>query len=147
MSSVSDSLTNSDILVKKCVEKLWDRDIASKHLNMEIVSVEQGYSSISMTVTENMVQGHGTCHGGYLFILADSAFAFASNTYGKVTVASGCNIEYVRPAMLGDNLIAVAEEVSRGKRTGIYDIRITNQENKVIALFRGKSYQLDASIL
>ena len=94
-----------------------------------------------------MIQGHGSCHGGYLFTLADSAFAFACNSYNKATVASGCSIEYMLGAREGDLLTANAVEQSRGNRTGVYDITVTNQNGHVIALFRGKSYQVRGEVI
>lgn len=134
-------------LAQACADSMLARDVATRHLNMRVEQVAPGRAILTMPVIETMVQGHGTCHGGYLFTFADSAFAFACNTYNKMTVASGCSIDYIRPALLGDNLTATAEEVSRGKRTGVCDVRITNQDNKLVALFRGKSYQVDASVL
>ena len=133
-------------LANACAEAMFARDQASQQLGMKIVSVAPGRAELSMTVDQRMIQGHGACHGGYLFTLADSAFAFSCNTYDKATVASGCSIEYVMPAKQGDVLIASAEERSRGNRTGIYDITITNQDKQVVAFFRGKSYQVRGSV-
>lgn len=133
-------------LAQACADSMFSRDQASQQLGMKIESVEPGKAVMSMTVDERMIQGHGNCHGGYLFTLADSAFAFACNTYDRATVASGCSIEYMRPAQLGDRLTATAQEVSRGRRTGVYDITITNQAGKVLVLFRGKSFEVDGSV-
>lgn len=133
-------------LAEACAEAMFSRDQASQQLGMKIVSVAPGRAVLTMTVDNRMIQGHGACHGGYLFTLADSAFAFSCNTYDKATVASGCNIEYVSPAKEGDLLTATAEERSRGNRTGIYDITITNQADQVVAYFRGKSYQVRGSV-
>lgn len=133
-------------LAEACAEAMFSRDQASQQLGMKIASVAPGRAVLTMTVDSRMVQGHGACHGGYLFTLADSAFAFSCNTYDKATVASGCSIEYVYPAKEGDLLTATAEERSRGNRTGIYDITITNQDNQVVAYFRGKSYQVRGSV-
>lgn len=133
-------------MANACAEAMFARDQASQQLGMKIVSVAPGRAELSMTVDQRMIQGHGACHGGYLFTLADSAFAFSCNTYDKATVASGCSIEYVMPAKQGDVLIASAEERSRGNRTGIYDITITNQDKQVVAYFRGKSYQVRGSV-
>ena len=133
-------------LANACAEAMFARDQASQQLGMKIVSVAPGRAELSMTVDQRMIQGHGACHGGYLFTLADSAFAFSCNTYDKATVASGCSIEYVMPAKQGDVLIASAEERSRGNRTGIYDITITTQDKQVVAYFRGKSYQVRGSV-
>lgn len=133
-------------LAEACAEAMFSRDQASQQLGMKIVSVSPGRAVLTMTVDNRMIQGHGNCHGGYLFTLADSAFAFACNTYDLATVASGCSIEYVAPAKEGDRLTATAEERSRGSRTGVYDITITNQDEQVIVLFRGKSYQVRGSV-
>jgi len=100
-----------------------------------------------MTVRADMVQGHGTCHGGFLFALADSAFAFACNSYNEATVAIGCSIDYIAPARLGDTLTADCIEQSRSGRTGNYDVRIENQQGQLIALFHGKSYKVRGSVL
>lgn len=133
-------------LAQACADSMFTRDQASQQLGMQIVSVAPGQAVLTMPVTSKMIQGHGACHGGYLFTLADSAFAFACNTYDKATVASGCNIEYINPAVEGDVLTATAKERSRGNRTGVYDITITNQKNEVVVFFRGKSYQVRGSV-
>lgn len=133
-------------LAEACAESMFSRDQASQQLGMKIESVAPGKAVITMTVDERMIQGHGNCHGGYLFTLADSAFAFSCNSYDKATVASGCSIEYIRPALVGDQLTATAEERSRGGRTGVYDITITNQDGKTVALFRGKSFEVNGSV-
>lgn len=133
-------------LAEACAESMFSRDLATQKLGMKILSVAPGKAVLTMQVDDRMIQGHGNCHGGYLFALADSAFAFSCNTYDKATVAQGCSIEYIKPAMEGDLLTATAEEKSRGGRTGVYDITITNQNKQVIAYFRGKSYQLNGSV-
>ncbi|HZJ94508.1 MAG TPA: hydroxyphenylacetyl-CoA thioesterase PaaI [Thiopseudomonas sp.] len=133
-------------LAQACAEAMFARDQASQQLGMKIISVAPGRAELSMTVDQRMVQGHGACHGGYLFTLADSAFAFSCNTYDKATVASGCSIEYISPAKEGDVLTASAKELSRGNRMGVYDITITNQDDQVVAYFRGKSYQVRGSV-
>ncbi|WP_114416905.1 hydroxyphenylacetyl-CoA thioesterase PaaI [Marinospirillum perlucidum] len=133
-------------LAQACADAMYSRDQASQQLGMQIQSVAPGRAQLTMTIDERMIQGHGNCHGGYLFTLADSAFAFACNTYDRATVAAGCSIEYLRPGRLGDCLTATAEERSRGRKTGVYDITITNQDNKVLALFRGKAHQIEGSV-
>ncbi|SOC83065.1 acyl-CoA thioesterase, partial [Ensifer adhaerens] len=126
-------------LAEACAKSMWDDDLATRHLGMELVSVAPGQAVIVMTVAETMANGHGTCHGGYMFTLADSAFAFACNTYNARAVAQHCSITYIAPAFVGDRLTATASEVSRKGRSGIYDIRITNQSGEAIAEFRGHS--------
>ncbi len=134
-------------LADACAQTLYLRDNASQQAGMTLESVQPGQSVVRMTVRDDMVQGHNTCHGGFMFALADSAFAFACNTYNKPTVAIGCSIDYVAPALLGDVLTATARERSRSGRTGNYDVDIHNQEGQLIALFHGKAYQIRGQIL
>ena len=100
-----------------------------------------------MTVRADMLNGHAICHGGFIFTLADSAFAFACNSYNLTTVASGCTIDFLAPAREGDVLTAVAHERSVSGRTGVYDIEVTNQHGETIALFRGKSYRIKGHVV
>ncbi|MCK7549182.1 hydroxyphenylacetyl-CoA thioesterase PaaI [Marinobacter koreensis] len=138
--------TDPQILAEQCAEHMFARDRASQKLGMKIESVAPGKAVLTMTVTGDMVQGHGSCHGGYLFTLADSAFAFACNTYDRATVASGCSIDFMSGAKEGDRLTATAEERSRGGRTGVYDITLTNQDGRTVALFRGRSYEVRGTV-
>lgn len=126
-------------LAEACAKAMWDDDNATRHLGMELLAIAPGEATITMTIAETMTNGHGTCHGGYIFTLADSAFAFACNTYNQRTVAQHCSVTYIAPAFKGDRLMATAREVSRRGRAGIYDIRITNQEGEHVAEFRGHS--------
>jgi len=132
-------MTENEI-AKQCCETMWSNDLASQDLGMSVKVTEPGCAQASFEVRKNMVNGHDLCHGGYIFTLADSAFAFACNTYNRVTVAASASIEFIKPARLGDTLVATATEVSRGGRTGIYDATIRNQDDDVIAIFRGRSY-------
>ncbi|HEV8078135.1 MAG TPA: hydroxyphenylacetyl-CoA thioesterase PaaI [Marinobacter sp.] len=134
-------------LAQSCADAMYQRDEASRNLGMEVTQVSPGKATVTMPVSSIMIQGHGSCHGGYLFTLADSAFAFACNSYNKATVASGCSIDYMLGAREGDLLTASAVEQSRGNRTGVYDITITNQNGHVVALFRGKSYQVRGEVI
>ncbi|MBM96296.1 MAG: phenylacetic acid degradation protein PaaD [Oceanospirillaceae bacterium] len=134
-------------LAEACAHELYRRDNATRQAGMTLEAVEPGKSVVRMTVRDDMVQGHKTCHGGYMFALADSAFAFACNTYNEPTVAIGCTIDYVAPALLGDVLTATATERSRSGRTGNYDVDIHNQEGRLIAMFHGKSYKVRGQIL
>lgn len=142
-------MTNHEALslAEACGSALFERDVASQAMGMRLLSVAPGRAQMGMTVRADMVQGHGTCHGGYLFALADSAFAFACNSYNEATVAIGCSIDYVAPARLGDTLTAQASEQSRSGRTGNYDVRIENQNGQLIALFHGKSYKVRGTVL
>jgi acyl-CoA thioesterase len=128
-------------MARACAEAMWADDRASRGLGMVLDEVGPGRARMSMPVTEAMVNGHGMCHGGFIFTLADSAFAFACNTYNERAVAAQCTISYLRPARLGQTLVASAEERQRAGRTGIYDIRV-QADDVVIAEFRGHSRTL-----
>ena len=125
---------------------MYGEDRASQALGMRVLEVRPGYARLAMKVREDMVNGHQLCHGGLIFTLADSAFAFACNTYDLVTVASAATVEFLLSAHLGDELTAIAEERSRWKRTGIYDVAVSNQRGECVALFRGRSHQLGGSM-
>jgi acyl-CoA thioesterase len=126
---------------------MYAQDRASQALGMRILEVRSGYARLAMTVRADMVNGHQLCHGGLIFTLADSAFAFACNTYDAVTVASSGTIEFLLPARLGDELTATAEERTRSKRTGVYDVAVRNQRGECVALFRGRSHEIGGSIV
>jgi acyl-CoA thioesterase len=126
-------------LARACADAMWRDDRASGGLGMRLDDVGPGQARMSLTVAETMVNGHGICHGGFIFTLADSAFAFACNTYGDRTVAQHCTITFVRPAHLGETLVAEAVERSRAGRSGIYDVRVTGDRGSVVAEFRGHS--------
>ena len=134
-------------LASQCAQSLFERDQASQALGMRLLSVAPGAARLGMSVRADMLQGHGTCHGGFLFALADSAFAFACNSYNEATVAIGCSIDFIAPARLGDTLTADCIEQSLRGRTGNYDVRIENQQGQLIALFHGKSYKVRGPVL
>ncbi|MHC8318589.1 hydroxyphenylacetyl-CoA thioesterase PaaI [Pseudomonas sp. LB3P31] len=134
-------------LASACAQTMLKRDAASLGMGMRLLSAAPGCARVGMSVRADMIQGHGTCHGGYLFALADSAFAFACNSYNDATVAIGCSIDYIAPAHLGDTLTADCIEQSRSGRTGNYDVRIENQQGQLIALFHGKSYKVRGTVL
>jgi acyl-CoA thioesterase len=140
VSTKADDVMTDTEIAQQCYESMWRDDLASRDLGMTVAVTEPGSARAEFEIRENMVNGHGLCHGGYIFTLADSAFAFACNSYNRVTVAAGASIEFVRPARLGDKLVATAKELSRGGRTGIYDVTVSNQDNEVVAIFRGRSY-------
>ena len=117
-------------------------DRASKMLGMQIVEVRPGGATLSMTVRDDMLNGHDICHGGLIATLADSTFAFACNSYNELTVASGFAIDLLAPGRLNDVLTARCTEVSKAGRTGVYDTEITNQRGERIAVFRGRSYTM-----
>lgn len=134
-------------LAENAARSMFEQDAASRALGMRILEVRPGYARLAMRVRDDMVNGHRICHGGLIFTLADSAFAFACNTYNAVTVASGAMIDFLAPGRLGDELIATAEEQSRLRRTGVYDVTVRNQQGECIALFRGRSHQLAAPVI
>ena len=134
-------------LASRCAQTMFDRDAATQGLGIRLISAAPGSCTLGMGVRADMIQGHGTCHGGFLFALADSAFAFACNSYNDATVAIGCSIDYIAPAQLGDTLTARCTEQSRSGRTGNYDVRIENQQGQLIALFHGKSYTVRGTVL
>jgi acyl-CoA thioesterase len=127
-----------DVLARACADKLWQEDRASRGLGIAVEAIAAGHARVAMTVTEAMTNGHGNCHGGFIFTLADSAFGLASNTYNQHSVAQHCAISFLRPARLGDRLVAEAVERFREHRQGIYDIRVL-RAGEVIAEFRGHS--------
>lgn len=134
-------------LAERVAAGMFAKDSASQKLGMKIEAVRPGYARLSMRVAEDMTNGHRTCHGGFIFSLADSAFAFACNTGNEVTVAAGASIEFLQPGYAGDTLVAEAEERFRRKRSGVYDITVRNQEGAVVALFRGKSHQIGGPVV
>lgn len=129
-------------LAQLAADTMYKNDAASQALGARLVAVAPGQASMTMTVRVDMLNGHQTCHGGFLFALADSTFAFACNSRNLVTVASGCSIDFLAPAFQDDVLTATACEYSRAGRTGVYDVHISNQDGKRIAVFRGRSYRI-----
>jgi acyl-CoA thioesterase len=127
-----------DDLARACAAAMWKEDDASKSLGMELIEVKPGSATLSMTIQPQMVNGQRIAHGGFIFTLADSAFAFACNTHNERAVAAQGSISFIRPGKLGDRLVATAREISRSGRSGIYDVRVT-VDDTVIAEFRGHS--------
>jgi len=123
-------------------EGMFRNDRASKWLGMQILEVAPGRAVLAMTVRDQMLNGHDICHGGLITTLADSAFAFACNSYNELTVASGFTIDLLAPGRGGDVLTATCREVSKAGRTGVYDCEVTNQNGQRIAVFRGRSYTI-----
>lgn len=144
---MTDQFIDPHQLAQAVTNHMQANDDASKLLGIQIDVTRHGYAELSMKVKKEMTNGHDICHGGLIFTLADSAFAYACNSNNKVTVASGCSIEFMAPAAIGDILTAIAKERSRAGRTGVYDVEITNQKDQLIALFRGKSYQIKGEVI
>ncbi len=134
-------------LAEKAVAAMLENDTCTKSMGMDVVEIAKGMAQVTMSVTQSMLNGHSTCHGGMLFTLADTAFACACNSENLAAVASGCSIEYIRPAFENDRLTAIANVKSQGKVTGTYDIEIVNQDKKLIALFRGKSHRIGTKLV
>lgn len=138
---------NPQAIAKACADVLWRGDHASRKLGITIEAIAPGYAELSMTVADDMVNGHNICHGGFMFTLADSTFAFACNTYNQNCVAQHCTISYLSPVFKGDVLHASGREVSKQGRNGIYDIGIRNQKNIKVVEFRGFSRTIAGTIL
>ncbi len=132
---------------ERAVQALWRGDAASQQLGMQIESCGPGQATVTMRIRPDMVNGHRICHGGLIFALADSAFAFACNSYGDNTVAAGAAIEFLLPAREGDLLRAIASERWRTGRAGIYEIEVRNQRDEAVALFRGRSHQIAGRLI
>ncbi len=118
---------------------LYARDTAARHLSIDIQHCAAGHAVLTMTVQDWMLNGHGMCHGGFIFSLADTAFAYACNSGNELTVAQHCSIDYLRPARAGERLTATAQEVTRRPRSGVYDVTVNGQDGETVALFRGLS--------
>jgi len=129
-------------LAERVRERMFANDHAARGLGMEVVAIGPGTAELTMTVRQDMINGHDICHGGLVATLADTAFAYACNSYNEVTVASGFSVDLVAPARLGDRLTAHCREVSKAGRTGVYDVEITNQRGERVGVFRGRSYTL-----
>jgi acyl-CoA thioesterase len=133
---------SAERLARAAADAMWAQDKASRALGMAITEIAPGAATLTMPVSETMVNGHGLCHGGYIFTLADSAFAFACNSHNQRAVAQHCAITFLAPGRLGDLLTARCRELSRAERSGVYDVTVTRQGGEVIAEFRGRSHQL-----
>lgn len=138
-------MRSPDEIARFSADAMWAEDSACKALDMRVLEVRSGYARMDMAVTDKMVNGHGTCHGGYIFTLADSAFAYACNSHGQRAVAQHCTVTYVSPGRLGSRLVAEAQERSRQERSGIYDVTVRDEKGTVIAEFRGHSRTLPQS--
>lgn len=138
-------MADADEIARLSAQAMWAEDHACKALDMRVLEVRSGYARMDMMVTAAMVNGHGSCHGGYIFTLADSAFAYACNSHGQRAVAQHCTVTYVSPGRLGSRLVAEAQERSRQERSGIYDVTVRDEQGTVIAEFRGHSRTLAQS--
>jgi len=138
---------HADELARATADAMYESDACSRALGIEVVEVRTGYARLRMSVRPDFLNGHRICHGGLIFTLADSAFAFACNSHNVNTVAAGCSIEFLRAVQGGDVLTAEAVEQIRSGRNGVYDIKVTNRAGETIALFRGKSAQIRGTVI
>ena len=134
-------------LARRAAESMYGTDTCSQWLGMTLEDVRPGYARMRMPVRPEFLNGLGICHGGLMFTLADSTFAFACNSYNIPAVASGCAIEFLKPVNRGDVLVAEGQEQTLSGRHGVYDIKVTNSSGEVVAMFRGKSAQLKGEIV
>ncbi len=134
-------------LARLVARGMYARDFAAQAIDLEILEVTPGFARVAMRVRRDMLNGHAVCHGGYIFTLADSAFAYACNSDNHVTVALACHISFVAPAREGDRLVAVAREVAKAGRTGVYDVTVMDQEGRTVATFRGNSYRTRGQVV
>jgi acyl-CoA thioesterase len=130
---------DSTDIAQRCADAMYANDAASKSLGIRVEIPAAGEAVACMTVRDDMVNGFDVCHGGLLFTLADTAFAFACNAYDNLTFAAAANIEFIRPVLLGDELRALAREDYRGSKRGLYTVEVRNQRDEVVALFHGRS--------
>jgi acyl-CoA thioesterase len=138
---------NPQALAEAAGAAMFARDAASQALGMKLVEIRPGYARMTMPVRSDMLNGHQTCHGGFIFALADSAFAFACNSHNHTTVGAGCTIDYLAPGRMDDMLTAEAVEHTLAGKTGIYDVTVRNQEGRMIATFRGKSHRVAGEVV
>ena len=139
--------STEDILAKKVVDDMLHKDLFSQWLGISIIEIKEGYSKIKMTVRSEMINGFGIVHGGIAFSLADSAFAFACNNRNVLSVALDTSINFLKPVQVNDLLIAEATELHNGRSTGLYQINITNQQNIVVAVFKGTCFRTSKSLI
>ena len=137
----------AQLRAERAAATLFERDRASQALGMHISGVRCGWAQVTMRVRPDMANGHGVCHGGIVFALGDSAFAFACNSYNEATVAAAASIDFLAVARVGDELTAEASELWRTKGNGLYEIIVYNQRGERIALFRGRSYRIDGQVV
>jgi acyl-CoA thioesterase len=147
MSDVPLTAGEAQSLAEATRDAMYARDRAAQALGIQIQAIRPGFAVLSMKVRSDMVNGHHICHGGMIFTLADTAFAYACNSYNKNTVASACNIDFLAPGREGAMLTAEAQEQSLSGRTGVYDVTVRDDSGRVIALFRGKSYRISGEVI
>ena len=140
-------MTEKDLLAQKVVAHMMEFDQFSQWLGITVLDIQEGYSKIQMTVREEMLNGFGIVHGGIAFSLADSAFAFACNNRNNLSVALDTSINFTKAVQVGDSLTAEAKEIHNGKSTGLYHITITNQQQEVVAIFKGTCFRMGKKLI
>ena len=135
-------MTSSQQAAERAAAAMFAADRASQGLGMTVAEIRPGFARLTMSVRADMTNGHGICHGGFIFALADSAFAFACNSHGEANVAAGVNVDFVAPATIGEQLTAVARERWRGRRTGVYDMEVARSDGTPVAFMRGRCHRL-----
>jgi acyl-CoA thioesterase len=136
-----------DLLANKVVSHMMEHDLFSQWLGIELLEIKEGYSRIKMVVRKEMINGFGIVHGGIAFSLADSAFAFACNNRNILSVALDTSINFIKPVNVGDELVAEATEIHNGRTTGLYQIRVVNQHNHEVAVFKGLCYRTEKNLI
>jgi acyl-CoA thioesterase len=134
-------------LARVCADAMWAGDATSRELGIQVIAVEPGQAVLGMAVTAAMVNWHNTCHGGFIYLLADTAFGYASNSRNRRMVAQHCSITYLNPAQCGDRLTAHAVERQRAGRSGIYDVAVIREDGTPIAEFRGHARAIEGTLL
>lgn len=146
MSNKDHNMT-AQALAEAAAASMLSRDNATAAMGIALAEVGPGHARMTMTVRPDMLNGHQTCHGGFIFALADSAFAFACNSYNMNTVGAGCSIDYLAPGREGDVLSAHAVEQALAGKSGVYDVKVSNQDGRAVALFRGKSIRVAGEVI
>ena len=146
MSNKDHNMT-AQALAEAAAASMLSRDNATAAMGIALADVGPGHARMTMTVRPDMLNGHQTCHGGFIFALADSAFAFACNSYNMNTVGAGCSIDYLAPGREGDVLTAHAVEQALAGKSGVYDVKVSNQDGRAVALFRGKSIRVAGEVI
>jgi acyl-CoA thioesterase len=140
-------MEQTSVLAQRVVDKMMDHDLFSQWLGIKLLDLKEGYSKVEMLVREEMINGFGTVHGGVPFSLADSAFAFACNNRNNLSVALDVTITFTKAVLVGDTLVAEANEVHNGRSTGVYLITVTNQKNEQVALFKGTCFRTGKNLI
>ena len=143
---MTDPVPEAQRVAEQAARALYERDRASQSLGIRLLAVRPGWARVAMTVRPDMLNGHDVCHGGMVFSLADSAFAFACNSYNETTVAAAAAIDFLAAVRLGDELTAEAAELWRTRRNGIYEIAVWYERGELVALFRGRSYRIEGQV-